>query len=32
MAPAIDSALEEILGRERKEQLAAENRYRRDVY
>lgn len=32
MAPGVDSALTEILGPQRMEQLAADGRYRRDVY
>ena len=32
MAPAVDAVLERILGRELLEAMAADGRYRRDVY
>ena len=32
MAPAVDAVLERILGRDALEAMAADGRYRRDVY
>ena len=32
MAPAVDAALASIIGRETLDRMAAEGRYRRDVY
>ena len=32
MAPAVDAALAEVLGEERRDALRSEGRYRRDVY